>query len=358
MKVDMKVIKVTTHTRTYNIRIQDSQLDQIPKKIISKYPHRKWLIITDENVAAIYLNAFLEPFYKQDVIVNHYIMPPGENSKSLNMADEIYNFLCVNNYTRTDGIIALGGGVVGDLAGFVASTYLRGIIWVQVPTTLLAQVDSSVGGKVAVNNKYGKNLIGSFYQPFDVFIDTSFLLTLKLRELKSGLAEVIKYACIEDALLFSELEHGDISSINWSSVIKKCLLIKKQVVEKDEKELNLRKHLNFGHTLGHGIEKYFDYKTYNHGEAVALGMLFGAWLSFELSFLSKASYLRVERLLKQYDYVHKKEYDIEKLFKMMLQDKKRQGEYIDYILLNEIGESRIYKLAIVDLKEKLDKGLK
>lgn len=354
----MEEIRLTTQTRTYNIVIQDSEMNQIPRKILSKYPHRKWLIITDENVAEIYLNDFLEMFNERSASVNHYIIPPGENSKALSMAEQIYDFLCVNNYTRNDGIIALGGGVVGDLAGFVASTYLRGIIWVQVPTTLLAQVDSSVGGKVAVNNKYGKNLVGSFYQPHGVFIDTLFLLTLNERELKSGLAEVIKYACIEDAVLFSELEEGDITSINWSSVIKKCILIKKQVIEKDEKELNERKHLNFGHTLGHGIEKYFDYKTYNHGEAVALGMWFGAWLSFDLSLLSKASYLRIKNLLEQYDYIKKDEYDTDRLFQMILQDKKRQGDYIEYILLDEIGESRIYKLAMVDLKDKLDKGLK
>lgn len=354
----MYEMRLKTNDRSYDIYIQNNEINKIPHNIVSKYDINKWLIITDENVSDLYLKTFEALLIKENVEVEHFIISPGETSKTLLEAEKIYDYLSENYYTRRDGIIALGGGVVGDLAGFVASTYLRGVPWVQVPTTLLAQVDSSVGGKVAVNTKYGKNLIGSFYQPFSVFIDAAFLLTLNNREIKSGLGEIIKYACIYDDILFDKLENSTIKNLDWFEIIKKCVETKKYFVEKDEKENGLRKQLNFGHTLGHGIEKYQNYLDLNHGEAIAIGMLFAAWLSYDLKMISLGNYNRIKKLLIQYGYHLHGKYDIDKLLPMILKDKKRVGNTIEFILLNKIGQSEIYALPNAILKEKLEEGLK
>jgi 3-dehydroquinate synthase len=354
----MQEIFMETQQRKYNICISNSEIDRIPNEIMTNYSIKKWLIITDDNVANLYLNKFKDSFVSDEIEIYNYIIPHGESSKSLGEAERIFDFLSEHSFNRNDGIIALGGGVVGDLSGFVASTYLRGIPWIQVPTTLLAQVDSSVGGKVAINSKHGKNLIGSFYQPNAVYVDISFLNTLDISEVKSGLGEVIKYACIYDQELFEFLEQSTLETMDWHHIVNVCINIKKYFVENDEREENLRKHLNFGHTLGHGLERYEQYQGMSHGEGVVKGIMFSSWLSHDLGFLSVESYMRILAIVRYFNYGFlEKNYNLEKLFPMILKDKKSKGDHMEMILLKEIGESTIYKISNDQLKNKLEEGL-
>lgn len=340
----MRKLAIDTPARTYTITINQGMIGKIPLMISKSLPLKRWLIITDDNVSSLYLKAFEEALMDHAYVLT-YCVKAGEASKSLDRAARIYDYLSEHHYTRSDGIIALGGGVVGDLAGFVASTYLRGMPWVQVPTSLLAQVDSSVGGKVAVNTQYGKNLVGSFYQPNGVYIDTAFLATLKPREMKSGLGEVIKYACIDDLNLFETLEKESLESLNWSDIVWTCLSIKKAYVEADEKELGLRKHLNFGHTLGHALEKHDDYRGLNHGEAVVEGIVFASKLSEKKDLLNIKALERILELIKRYDYNTDHEYSSKVLCDLLKNDKKNVDQGIDFILLEAIGKSKIVRLG-------------
>lgn len=350
----MQDVFMKTHQRNYKISISESGLEWISKEIQGQFDIKKWLIVTDENVSNIYLDNFIDFFCDEEIIINKYVIPPGEGSKSLNQAEKIIDYLSEKSFTRRDGIIAFGGGVVGDLAGFVASIYLRGIPWIQVPTTLLAQVDSSVGGKVAVNTSYGKNLIGSFYQPNGVYVDISFLKTLDPREIKSALGEVIKYACIYDGELFEILDKSSLKTMDWYNIVNRCINIKKYFVENDEREDGLRKHLNFGHTLGHALEQYHNFEGISHGEGVLRGIIFATWLSKDLGYLSDEAYMRICNLIRNYGYnFSESNYDLEKLYPMIKRDKKSHGEGIEFILIKEIGKSFIYKLSNKNLKEKL-----
>ena len=354
----MQEIFMETHQKKYKINISDSGFEWISKDIEVQFDIKKWLVITDENVSNIYVEKFIESFCEEETMIKTYVIPPGESSKTLKQAEKIIDYLSEISFTRRDGIIALGGGVVGDLAGFVASIYLRGIPWVQVPTTLLAQVDSSVGGKVAVNTSYGKNLIGSFYQPNGVYVDISFLKTLDPREIKSALGEVIKYACIYDYELFEILERSSLNTMDWSNIISRCINIKKHFVENDEREDGLRKHLNFGHTLGHALEQYHNFKGISHGEGVVRGIIFATWLSKDLGYLSYETYNRVCNIIKKYDYnFSETSYDLEKLYPMIIRDKKSHGDGIEFILIKEIGNSFIYKLSNKNLKKILIEGM-
>jgi 3-dehydroquinate synthase len=258
---------------------------------------------------------------------------------------QIYSFLCQNDITRADCLIALGGGVIGDLTGFAAATYLRGLPYVQIPTSLLAQVDSSVGGKVAVNHALGKNLIGAFYQPKAVFMDLEMMETLPPREISTGLGEVVKYGLIYDADFFSylesqvgailALEHGSLSHL-----IARCCEIKAAVVSEDEKEAGLRRILNFGHTIGHAIEKETGYARYNHGEAVAIGMVGAVRLSISLGLLSADVLSRTEKLLQALNLPIRAEgCTVDKMYEDIFHDKKTVGGKVTWVLLAAVGKT-------------------
>jgi len=344
-----------TPSKKYNIYMINQGLEGICDHILTHSSVDKWMIITDNQVGDLYLDKFVKGLEGKDLSV--HIIQAGEGSKSLRSAEEIYKDLSRNQFTRVDGIIALGGGVVGDLAGFVAATYLRGLAWIQVPTSLLAQVDSSVGGKVAVNTDFGKNLVGAFYHPDAVYIDTEFLETLSPRELKSGFGEVIKYACIDSNVLFSKLSAGNLSNLDWPDIVQTCIRIKQVFVEEDEREAGLRKHLNFGHTLGHALEKYHDYKTINHGEAVVQGIYYAGWLSHRLGYLTRESLDLIEGLLRQYGYDKYLTYPVDPIYQALCQDKKRRGDQVDFVLLEELGKSLIQALTLVHLYAYLKEGL-
>ncbi len=274
-------------------------------------------------------------------------IPDGETSKSLAEAEKLYTRAIECGLDRKSAIIALGGGVVGDLAGFVAATFMRGIDLIQIPTTLLAQVDSSVGGKTAVNHALGKNLIGAFHQPRAVFIDLNFLKTLPDREIKSGLGEVVKYGVISDENFFTYLEDNaekilsrDLKTL--AHVVKRSCEIKAQVVSSDEREAGLRRILNFGHTAAHAIEEQTHYKKYRHGEAVAIGMIAAARISCELGKTSAANVERLERLIKKFGMVTTcAGLDADKLYEVTLRDKKTVGGKINWVLMKNFGDVEI-----------------
>ena len=331
--------------RSYPIIIAKGLIDKISEKVKNVYKGKKIFILTDENVNKYYgkkvVSALSEYFD-----VKLVSLKAGEETKNFNTLPMVYNELLDFNLTRSDLIITLGGGVIGDLGGFVASSYLRGIDFIQVPTSLLAQVDSSVGGKVAVDLERGKNLVGSFYHPKAVLIDPEVLNTLDNRFFIDGMAEVIKYGCIKDKMFFEflyEMENNSDVIDNMERVIHKCCDIKRIVVESDEKDKGERMLLNFGHTLGHAIEQYYNYTKYTHGEAVAIGMYEITKISEAKGLTVKGTAERIKEILIKYNLPYKMDVNIEEILDTINLDKKKLGKSLNLIILKEIGNSEIYK---------------
>ncbi len=283
-----------------------------------------------------------------------FLIPDGERFKNITTVSKIYDGMSTAGCTRKTAFIAVGGGVVGDLGGFVASTYHRGIPLIHVPTTLLAQVDSSLGGKTGYNLKSGKNLVGTFYQPVAVIADSAFLSTLPEREYLSGMAEVIKSAVIKNKRLFLFLEKNRDNilkrdNLALTHIIKEAERVKISVVKKDEKESGERAILNFGHTLGHAIEKYLNWKIL-HGEAVAIGMCYAAFLSFKWGFLSGTEYERIVKMIKDYGLPDRTDIPVASLLELIRFDKKRKDREVEWVLLKGIGK------ALWGQKIKVDKN--
>lgn len=270
------MLKVELPSKTYEILVEKDALKRIGSWTADIWTSRKIALISDTNVFPHYGQTVVQYLEIQGFDVYPYVVNAGEKTKSLVTANELYDFLTENDFSRSDSLIGLGGGVIGDLTGFVASTYMRGLSFIQVPTSLLAQVDSSIGGKTGVNCEKAKNLIGTFAQPDGVLIDPNTLETLPQRRLSEGMAEVIKCALIQDINLWRQLRKmtkmEDILT-NSESIIKKALNVKKNLVERDEFDQGDRLLLNFGHTIGHGLEASENYEMISHGEAVALGMV-------------------------------------------------------------------------------------
>ncbi|MDU2672688.1 MAG: 3-dehydroquinate synthase [Clostridium sp.] len=332
--------------RSYPIIIEDGLLDRVDIEIKKVFNGNKIFILTDENVNKYYGDAIESKLKDVKYEVRKYVLPAGEGTKSFFTLPKVYNELLDFNLTRSDLIITLGGGVIGDLGGFVASTYLRGVSFVQIPTSLLAQVDSSVGGKVAVDLEKGKNLVGSFYHPKSVLVDPLVLRTLDKRFLVDGMAEVIKYGCIKDKELFKYLENiHDYNELinNIGTIIHRCCDIKREVVENDERDTGERMLLNFGHTIGHAIEQYYNYSKYTHGEAVAIGM-YNISLVSEVHGITKVGTSeKIKRILEKYELPYKLDINIEDILDTMNLDKKKLGKKLNLITLKEIGMSEIYK---------------
>ncbi|MBS4535440.1 3-dehydroquinate synthase [Clostridium sp. D2Q-14] len=342
-------LNIRTKSENYVVYIKRDLLNDL-SNYIKEYKKEKILIITDENVANIYINEIKKTL--KDFKIDFHIISPGEKSKSLNTSKDIYDKLLYGKYNRRSLIISLGGGVIGDLAGFVASTYMRGIDFIQIPTTLLSQVDSSVGGKVGINYNNIKNIIGSFYQPKKVLIDPETLKTLDLKNLKSGLSEVIKYGIIRDYDFFKmlKMEIDIIKSLNidkMENIIKKSLEIKEEIVYLDTYENDIRKILNFGHTIGHGIESLNDFQRFTHGEAIALGMISEAYISRELGYISSDYYCEIKYLLNKIisDVKFTRE-EKQEIIKNLENDKKNTNKDIVFILPINRGEVRIFYKGI------------
>jgi 3-dehydroquinate synthase len=339
----MKTIEVDLGDRKYPIYIGESILADhqlIDKHITSS----QVLIVTSERIAPLYLKRVEDCLEERDHDV--LILPDGESTKSLDSLNLIITRLMEKKYSRTCILIALGGGVIGDLTGFAAACYQRGVKFIQIPTTLLAQVDSSVGGKTAVNHPLGKNMIGAFYQPSAVIADTNVLSTLPEREFSAGLAEVIKYGLIRDKEFHDWLEENIETVINRDSealtyIIERSCINKAEVVALDERESGVRATLNLGHTFGHAIETALSYKDWLHGEAVGCGMLMAADLSMRLGLIDQEQVDRIKSLLERALLPTKiqKGVNLKQMLENMKVDKKSRDGVLYLVLLNDIGEA-------------------
>lgn len=308
------------------------------------------VVVTDENVKPLYLDRYMQSLKAAGFDVYSFTIAPGEESKSGKVYLELLNYLAEIPLTRADALVALGGGVVGDLTGFAAATYLRGIKVIQVPTTLLAVVDSSIGGKTAVNLEAGKNLAGAFHQPALIWRDVSALDTLPEEEYLNGMAEVVKYGVIADAELWKILFNYVNVKNEMPVVIQKCVDIKTRIVQDDEFDTGVRQLLNFGHTIGHAIEKASNFEI-SHGFAVAKGMAEIARISAEQGWCSKECADEIRQLLENYGFDLSIDYSKEELYDIMLSDKKRKGGVIDLVVPERIGKCRLERVTTQQLKE-------
>ncbi len=353
----MENVKVELKERSYNIVIENGLLNKAGK-LISTLPIRKNIaVITNTTIAPLYLEKVKTSLIDSGFIVHEIILQDGEEYKHLDTISEIYNQLIKMDFDRNSSIIALGGGVIGDMAGFAAATFFRGVPYIQIPTTLLSQVDSSVGGKTGVNLPGGKNLVGAFYQPQIVLIDPDVLQTLKKSELRAGLAEVIKYGVILDEKFFNYLESNIEKALLLDNdtiiqIIKTCCALKADVTSKDEKEKGIRSYLNFGHTIGHAVETLTNYKSYIHGEAVAIGMAAIARISvlWELTNAESSNKL-IELLEKSGLPTNLPIFKLNDYINAMLKDKKRAEAGINMVLMKQIGEVCLKIKSADDLKE-------
>jgi 3-dehydroquinate synthase len=341
------VCRVETATANYPVFVGWGILDRLGEKMKQAGLSGTATIISDEIVFAIYGARIEKALHKAGFAINYCVVPPGEASKNIDQAAKIYDFLIEHRVERNDVIVALGGGVVGDLSGFVAATFLRGLSWLQVPTSLIAMTDASIGGKVAIDHPHGKNLIGAFYQPSLVLADVKALATLSQRELTSGWAEVIKHGLILDADLLQLLENRaqDLLKLKpdiTSKVIARSAAIKCRIVSEDEKETGIRTLLNYGHTIAHGLETASRYDRFLHGEAVAIGMMGAARLSHRLGLLSPEAVERQQAILQKFGLpTDCSGVPLADVFEAMEMDKKVRDKAIRWVLLEDIGRAVI-----------------
>ena len=351
----MEKVRVMLGSRSYDICIGHNILTELKDYLPGLLSGRKIAIITNPELNKLYGNGLYQQLKGAGFMPTVIELPPGEKYKTLKSVSKIYDVLTREKFERNSSVLALGGGVIGDIAGFVAATYLRGVPYVQIPLSLLAQVDSSVGGKTGVNHPLGKNLIGAFYQPVLVWIDVGVLKTLPRRELIAGMAEVIKYGVIADERFFSFIEdnYKKILSLEQESLIhmvERSCGIKAGVVSSDEREKGLRAILNFGHTIGHAVETLTDYKRYKHGEAVAMGMVCAARLAFLMEICHHDVYKRIAGLCSLIGLrTSIPQVEFSALWETLQRDKKIINEKVRFILPVRIGEVKII--------EDIDRGL-
>jgi 3-dehydroquinate synthase len=346
----MQKIRVELGDRSYDISIGSNILDGVGGSLKSFGLSPRAAIVSNPTVFSLYGKIVSDSMRNAGFEPVAVIIPDGEEYKDLPRLNQIYDELLAHSLDRSSALVALGGGVIGDIAGFAASTYMRGICCIQIPTTLLAQVDSSVGGKTGVNHKLGKNMIGTFWQPKLVWIDVDTLKTLPEREIRAGLAEVIKYGVIYDEELFDFLDAGrdkvlGLDDAALTHIIKKACEIKADVVSKDERESGLRAILNYGHTIGHAIETVTGYTRFLHGEAVAIGMCIEARLSQMIGLLDKDQVLRIKALTDSYGLPSEipEDVDLSGIFSAMRLDKKAVAGELKFVLPERIGQVRIQK---------------
>ncbi len=336
-----------TRSREYPVFLSEGALEETGKLWHSLGNRGKVVVITDDNVAALHLSGLEESLRAAGLTVNPVRVAPGEEAKSLEKATSLYSQLFDLKTRRQDAVCALGGGVIGDLAGFVASTYMRGIKLIQVPTSLLSQVDSSIGGKVGVNIPQAKNYVGAFYQPHMVITDPSLLETLPRRELIEGMAEVVKYCLLSGDDFFSNFEasYEEFLSLNMAyvePVVRRCIEYKLRVVSEDERDYGRRAVLNLGHTVGHGIEAAGSYRAYSHGQAVALGLLVAIRLSEQAFGLPPEYGIRLRSLLELLGLpVSLQGVSADGVVAAMASDKKADDFSANMVLLRSLGDPAI-----------------
>lgn len=352
----MKKLRVNT-SNPYDIIIEKGTIRTIGNLVNTIFSGKKICIITDSNVSKLYLDTVLESFRNFQFEVFSFEFDAGESNKTLHTVKNIYDFLAKHYMSRSDLIIALGGGVVGDVAGFAAATYMRGIKYIQVPTTLLSQIDSSVGGKTAVNIEQGKNVVGAFWQPSMVIIDPDSLHSLPSDYFCDGMGEVIKYACIASKPLFDKLNNQNIDEC-IDDIILECLKIKASIVEQDEHDNGKRMLLNFGHTIGHAIEKALNYNGISHGKAVAIGMAM-IMKQCELQGITKSGcYGKLVNILSRYGLPYIIDISMSNIEKSILLDKKNTNGNINIIMIKDIGEGFIVPMSLLQFFEFINGGSK
>ena len=347
------------------ILIERGNLGKLGEVCLSELPERSVLsrkgpsaicIVTDSNVAELYLKAVTKELELFGVPISSHVIPAGEEYKNLDTVSKIYDTLSSKGFGRDDMIVALGGGVTGDIAGFTAATYMRGMKYlVQIPTTLLAQVDSSVGGKTGVDLPSGKNLVGAFRQPDLVLIDPEVLESLPEEIFRGGMAEVIKYGCIWDKEILDMVEmagaNGALQKEQLEALIARCVAIKIHVVEEDEREESLRRILNFGHTIGHGLEKLANFTDLSHGEAVSMGMIAALQMGESAGITKNSSFERLKTLLQGNGLPTELPYPIDEVYQVMLTDKKKEGNSIHFIFIKDFGETEVRKIPVEELRQ-------
>ena len=346
-KVDVKA------SSEYDILIGKGLLDKAGELIKQVKKPCSAVIITDSNVDLLYSERLKESIVREGFEVYKFTFNAGEKSKNASTFIEILEKMAQWKITRSDLVIALGGGVVGDITGFASACYLRGIDFVQIPTTLLSAVDSSVGGKTAIDLEAGKNLAGAFYQPKLVICDTDTFDTLPKREIACGYAEVIKYAILFDEEFFTELDDG---KTDIDSVVEKCVTFKRDVVQKDEFDRGERKLLNLGHTAAHGIEKVSDFEV-SHGEAVAAGTVIAARISENRGLCSDGTSEKIRTILRKYNLPDEYDISADKLYEAAKSDKKRESSKITLVLVEKIGKCVLCDVNVEDVEEMFSKAL-
>lgn len=343
----MKKLTVNVNDK-YDIFIEKGLLSKAGELVKSVLDCNKIALISDTNVYPIYGEIVKTKLEQQGYEVFTYVFKAGETSKKTSTVIDMVEFMADNQLTRSDGVVALGGGVCGDMAGFASAIYLRGIRFVQIPTTLLSQVDSSVGGKTAVDLPQGKNLCGAFHQPSLVIIDPDVLLTLTDHFFADGMGEVIKTGCIKSSGLFNRLENEDPKDF-IEDLIFECLDIKRQVVENDEKEHGERALLNFGHTCGHAIEKLWNFETVSHGEAVGIGMVMISRAGENIGITQQGTAQRIINVLQKNNMKIADTHTTSQIVNAMSADKKRTASGIKFAMLKSIGDSFIYPVKNDDI---------
>ena len=349
----MQTISVPLQNRSYPIWIEKGLLTKLPELLKPMNQGQKWVIFSQNEIISLYGNSLYKGLNSAGFQVELVVLPDGEKAKSLNELEGIFSQLIGMGCDRSSTFLAIGGGVVGDTTGFIAGTFMRGVDYIQIPTTLLAMVDSSIGGKTGVNLPDGKNLVGAIWQPKAVVIDIELLKSLQEREITSAMGEVLKYGAILDRNLFEVVAEklNDILNLSkpelLTEVIGRCAKLKVDVVVEDEREGGKRRILNFGHTIGHALETHFGFEILRHGEAVAYGMLAAGKLSNEDGRLEIEDFELLQTTIKKLSLPKLPEFDAENILKIMQRDKKVKDRKINFVLLEAIG-----KTVIVDSIEK------
>ena len=342
-------------SRPYEVTIGRGLLDTVGRQAAGQWKGRSAAVVSDSTVAPLYLNRVKDSLERAGFRVHSFVFPAGEDQKNGGTYLKLLEFLAARRLTRADGLIALGGGVVGDLAGFAAATFLRGIGFLQLPTTLLAAVGSSVGGKTAIDLTNGKNLAGAFYQPQAVLCDLDTLDTLPAEVFADGCAEVIKYGMIGDPALLARLETVDFR-VDPEELVARCVAQKRDLVEQDEFDTGARQLLNLGHTLGHGVEACSGY-TVSHGRAVAIGMTLVTRAAVAFGRCPAEVLPRLRRLLERYGLPDATAYSAQALYEKTLSDKKRSGDTISLVVPIAWGASQLVRIPVSELPAWIERGL-
>lgn len=350
-------LNVNLPEHPYDIIIKKGSLSQVGQWISQLWHQQKVVLVTDDNVDSLYGREVASQLRNVGFEVFTFTFPAGEASKNLSTVERLWDFCAQEGLTRSDGIIALGGGVVGDLAAFAASTYMRGIHFLQIPTSLTAQVDSSIGGKTGVNSHYAKNMIGTFAQPDGVLIDPEVLKTLEKRDFREGIGEIVKCALIADKQLWirlNEIKDADELLQEAEYFIRAACDVKRKLVVEDQFDQGTRLYLNFGHTIGHAVEAYAGYGKVMHGEAVAIGMVQISKVAESKGLMPKGLVTQIKAVLQKFQLPQTYEpWDETALFEILTYDKKARGKRIKTVLVPEIGQAKIHEISLQEMKEYL-----